>query len=264
MSVTGNGSDAARLRAAIKPRDAWWAHFVIGPLANRVVGRIAPVPWVTPNRLTLASLGVGLLAAALFAVGSWPALAVGGVLLQASFLLDCMDGQLSRFRETSSLFGSILDRTTDRVKLFGVTFGLAYGAFRIEQESLAFVLAFVYFFAEYMLELYIRAYRQLAAGAVTSAAPPSAAIRGTRQGLRLLDVPIIRLAFADRYFLVSVLTIAGHARLLLWLLAGIGLVQVVLRPVYYALHLRCDLGHWPWQDERRHTLAERTVEPPEP
>lgn len=42
-------NDLGRLRAAIKTRDVWWARFVVGPLANRVVGWIEPLPFVTPN-----------------------------------------------------------------------------------------------------------------------------------------------------------------------------------------------------------------------
>ena len=250
-------AETARLRTAIKPRDAWWAHWVIGPLANRVVGAIAPVTWVTPNRVTVASLAVGLVATAAFARGTPAALAAGGVILQLSFLLDCVDGQLSRYRGTSSLYGAILDQMCDRWKLFAVVLGLAVGLWRVEGTMTGFALGLVYFFAEYMLEVYVRNYRRLAEGAVSGTAEPGSAVRLVRDVLRTLDLPLVRLAFADRYFLVSAFTIVGAAGPLLWLLAGLGTLQVLLRPIYYACHFRTENGTWPWNDERRHTLEDR-------
>jgi phosphatidylglycerophosphate synthase len=249
-------SDLGRLRAAIKTRDAWWARDVVGPLANRVVGWIEPLPFVTPNRVTLASLAVGLVAAALIAEGRQPALALGGIVLQISFLLDCVDGQLSRFRDSSSLFGAILDRLCDRVKLFGVVLGLAYGLFRVTQDCTPLFLGFGYFFCEYMIEVYVQSYRRFEADATPRGSGESRAVAAAVAPLRILDLPLIQLGFADRYLLVSCFTVAGATHLLLWLLIFLGILHLVLRPVYYVLSLRLRFGDWPWNDERRHRLGE--------
>jgi len=249
-------SERTRLTAAIKPRDAWWARWVIGPLANRVVARLAPYPWITPNRLTLISLAVGIAAGLLFAVGGQPALAVGGLTLQLSFLFDCADGQLARFRGSSSVFGAILDRICDRVKLFAVLLGLAYGSFRVTGEAEPLVLGFAYFFSDYMVETYIRTYRRFEADAAPRPGADSRMARGFLSALRFLDLPIVRLGFADRYFLVSAFTIVGAALPLLRLLCLLGALQLVLRPVYSVLALRLRFGDWPWNDARRHHLGQ--------
>lgn len=89
------------------------------------------------------------MASALIAQGRQPALALGGIVLQISFLLDCVDGQLSRFRDSSSLFGAILDHLCDRVKLFSVVLGLAYGLYRVTQDRNPLFLGFGYFVCEY-------------------------------------------------------------------------------------------------------------------
>ncbi|MGH7859275.1 MAG: CDP-alcohol phosphatidyltransferase family protein [Candidatus Binatia bacterium] len=248
--------ETARLRAAIKARDVWWARLVIGPLANRLVGRLARYPWVTPNRLTVSSLIVGLVAAALFAVGRQPALAVGGIVLQVSFLLDCSDGQLSRFRGSSSLFGAILDRLSDRLKVFASAFALAVGAFRQTGDPTPFVLALVFLFSESMVEHYTQTYRRLSDGAAARSDAEPGLTSVAVALLRVLDLPVVRLGFADGYFLMSAFALAGAILPLLWLLAALGSLQVVLRPLYAVAAFRSRFGYWPWNDERSHRLGQ--------
>jgi phosphatidylglycerophosphate synthase len=252
-SATGTGE---RLRAAVKKRDAWWAHWVVGPLANRIVGAVAPYGAVTPNRVTLVSLLVGMAAAFCFAVGTPAALRIGAIVLQASFVLDCVDGQLARFRGESTLFGAALDKLCDRVKLFAVTFALAAGLARSTGDAGWFVPALVYFFAESMIEQYVTVYRKLEEGAVSRAGPASRAAEAAFAALRALDLPIVRLGFADRYFLISALTLAAASGACLKALVALGLLQVTLRPVYYAAAYRSRFGVWPWNDERAHRLGE--------
>nr|WP_300982988.1 CDP-alcohol phosphatidyltransferase family protein [Roseicyclus sp.] len=51
------------------------------------------------------------------------------VLIQISHVLDCMDGQMARYRKVSSPFGSYLDRLTDQVQVtlwFGAVGYAAY------------------------------------------------------------------------------------------------------------------------------------------
>jgi len=245
----------SRLKSAIKTRDAWWARLIIGPLANRVVARLADTR-ISPNQVTLTSLGVGVVAAALFADGRWPSLAAGGLLVQLSFLLDCVDGQLARYRASSNLFGSILDRVCDRLKLFAVVFGLSVGLYRTSGDATALAVGFGYFFCEYMVELYVTSHRRFVAHAPRKPDAASRAVAAALLPLRALDLPIVQLGFADRYFLVSAFTIAGAVRSLLWLLLALGLLQLLLRPVYSILSVRLELGHWPWNDERKHALGQ--------
>lgn len=62
------------------------------------------------NAVTAGMIVVGLLASALIAVpGPLPALA-GALLIQLYLLLDCVDGEVARWRSTESLYGIYLDR----------------------------------------------------------------------------------------------------------------------------------------------------------
>jgi phosphatidylglycerophosphate synthase len=68
-----------------------------------------------------------VLAAGAFASGFWPLLVVGAVLLQLSFVLDCLDGQLARHRGASSRFGAWLDYMTDSLEDVVLVAGIAIG-----------------------------------------------------------------------------------------------------------------------------------------
>src|SRR3954447_14034861 len=89
-------------RRTSKPRDILWNRFVARPLAAVALVPLARTS-VTPNQVTLATLVVFAGGAAVMALGrAWSALIVGAVLLEISYVLDCVDGQLARWKGTSS------------------------------------------------------------------------------------------------------------------------------------------------------------------
>ena len=86
--------------------------YVHRPLAYLLARLLLPTP-ISPNWVTLASMGVGLSSAALIVSTrphhfQWAALCA---FLSAVF--DCADGQLARMRKTSSVLGRMLDGTAD-------------------------------------------------------------------------------------------------------------------------------------------------------
>jgi phosphatidylglycerophosphate synthase len=122
-----------RLARATKSDDDLWATLV----ARRLSRRLTPVAirmGATPNQVTALSFLVALVAAACFAgirlggsAGLWFGVA-GAVALQVSFVLDCVDGEIARYRRAFSPLGAWLDASTDRVKEFACYAGLALGA----------------------------------------------------------------------------------------------------------------------------------------
>lgn len=76
---------------------------------------------VSPAFLTLTGLGVGLLAALIAALGyPWPALGMWLV----NRLIDGLDGELARFRDTQSDFGGYLDIMADLCVYAALPIGL--------------------------------------------------------------------------------------------------------------------------------------------
>ena len=119
--------DATRFARATKAEDGFVATFLSRPL-SRLMTPTALRLGLTPNQVTVASVVVGLGAAALFAVGRPAALVAGAVLLQLSLVLDCVDGDVARYTRRFSPLGAWLDASTDRLKEFACYAGLAWGA----------------------------------------------------------------------------------------------------------------------------------------
>lgn len=93
-----------------KSLDAIWTRIAIDPVADRLAGWLRRFDRITPNRVTVLA---GLLALAAAAAFLWGWYALGGVLFQLRFLVDCVDGRLARLRGTTSSWGAALDVFVD-------------------------------------------------------------------------------------------------------------------------------------------------------
>ncbi len=119
--------EKVRLRTAVKARDGFFTTFCISPY-SRYIARWCARRGLTPNQVTTASLLTALIAAGCAATGTRPGFVAAGVLLIASFVLDCTDGQLARYSLQYSTLGAWLDATFDRAKEYAYYAGLALGA----------------------------------------------------------------------------------------------------------------------------------------
>lgn len=109
--------------------DGWWSSFVTSPLAILLNWVIVDVRWITPNRITSISFIVALLASTLILLGTRSAFVGAALLINASHVLDCMDGQMARYRVVSSRFGSYFDKVADQIKVFLWFGAMAYVSF---------------------------------------------------------------------------------------------------------------------------------------
>ncbi len=131
-----------------RARDSWWTVGMVDPLAVRLVRLIANHTSITPNQLTVASMFMGLGAAACFAVGIWPLLIAGAVLYYLCFLLDCMDGKLARLTDRESLFGSWMDYIFDRFRVLVCAIALMGGQYVLTGRVVFVWLALAVVFAD--------------------------------------------------------------------------------------------------------------------
>jgi len=106
----------------VKGRDCWWTVFVVDPIAGPLVGLLRNVRAATPNRLTALSVVLAGFAAAAFARGD---LVAGGLLFQASFVVDCMDGKLATASRSRDPHGGYVDAIGDTVRFVACTAALA-------------------------------------------------------------------------------------------------------------------------------------------
>ncbi|MGX1545791.1 DUF5941 domain-containing protein [Streptomyces adustus] len=129
QAVAAVDDEAVRLKSAVKARDGFFTTFCISPY-SRYIARWCARRGLTPNQVTTASLLTALIAAGSAATGTRAGFVAAGVLLIASFVLDCTDGQLARYSLQYSTLGAWLDATFDRAKEYAYYAGLALGAAR--------------------------------------------------------------------------------------------------------------------------------------
>ncbi|MFC9503204.1 DUF5941 domain-containing protein [Streptomyces sp. NPDC057002] len=129
QDLTSVDDEAVRLKSAVKSRDGFFTTYCISPY-SRYIARWCARRGLTPNQVTTASLLTALIAAACAATGTRGGFVAAGVLLIASFVLDCVDGQIARYSLQYSTLGAWLDATFDRAKEYAYYAGLALGAAR--------------------------------------------------------------------------------------------------------------------------------------
>ena len=114
-----------------KVPDLFWNRFVCRPLAAVLVNAVKATS-VTPNQITLASFAAGMVSAVLLSVlpGYW-GLLTAVLVYQSSYVLDCADGMLARWRGIASPAGHLLDFLMDELKAFAI---LAAAAVRLHFE----------------------------------------------------------------------------------------------------------------------------------
>jgi phosphatidylglycerophosphate synthase len=132
MSFLTEAGDA--YRRTRKPKDIFWNRFVARPAAAILLVPLQRSP-VTPNQITLASLVVFIAAGILLvAVPGWHGLLIGVAVIELSYVLDCVDGQLARLRGTSSVVGAHLDFLMDELKAFVLVAATGIRLWRTEGE----------------------------------------------------------------------------------------------------------------------------------
>jgi phosphatidylglycerophosphate synthase len=109
----------------LKPVDAWWTVLAIDPLAVRLVWLCVRLPVrVSPGFVTAISLVFGLSAGYFFWIQAY---VWGALFYEISFLLDCVDGKLSRLEGSSSPLGAFWDGVAGELTYLVCVIGLGAG-----------------------------------------------------------------------------------------------------------------------------------------
>ena len=133
----------SRLWATKTRDDEWWSSFVTAPLAILVNYAVVDIRWLTPNLITLVSLVTAVVSAVFIVTGGTAGFLIAAILIQSSHVFDCMDGQMARYRETTSASGSFFDRATDQIQV-ALWFGaVGYAAYDQSANVLPILLAFI-------------------------------------------------------------------------------------------------------------------------
>ena len=182
-------SAAEVYRKTRKVPDLFWNAYVCRPVAAVLVSAIEGTR-ITPNQITLAAVFVALgsVAVLLTVPGYW-GLVAAVVVFELSYVLDCADGMLARWRGTASPVGHLLDFLMDELKAFCLLAAVSVRLFR-EQNDVRFLLlglfGLVALASGLALTTFMRRPEVLGPLSVAAAAGGAAVVPASRSPLRLL------------------------------------------------------------------------------
>lgn len=179
---------------------------VVDRYLNRPIGRILSKVLVrtpiSPNAVSILSIGIGVASAWFFTTGEF---VLGAVILQLSAIIDCVDGDLARALFKQSRVGKWLDLAGDQIVHFSVFAAIGFGVARTNPAVPAITLGMSAALGVFIcFPIIVRTLRL------------PVAERG-----RLLNKLIDAAANRDFSILLLVLALAGKMELFLWM-AGIG------------------------------------------
>lgn len=100
--------------------------YINDPIAKQIVRFLKNTP-ITPNQVTCFSVLVGFASGYVFSFASRLDMILGGLLLEITLVLDCVDGQLARAKGMASHWGRLIDGIAGYFAYIAVVVGLIKG-----------------------------------------------------------------------------------------------------------------------------------------
>lgn len=140
----------------------WWYEIILRSLTVRMTWLFANFTRFTPNQITIISFIFGILSAYSFLKGTYYYLVIGAMLLELSYILDCIDGRIARLKGMKSKFGAYLDIASDITKYSIITLSLTYGQYLLTGDISIILYGYVFMFLElvFLANMYIIPYHQ--------------------------------------------------------------------------------------------------------
>lgn len=229
-----------QLKKTFKPREEWWSRVFATPIANLILYGIADWSFITPNRLTISSFVLTVLTAILILFGSSQNLFIAGIILQIAYIIDCMDGQLARYRQTASKIGSFLDKLSDYIGFPIILLGLTINAHGLYGSStLPSILGILsVFFIGYLSYLKNLSWKELSI-------PPWSVLSG--KGFLQRNLRFFLFEEAQWYLIVSVCLILSSSMAALIIIAltqGILAIVQTMRVFIEAYNSQRNSKYW--------------------
>ncbi len=120
------------------------------PLSRWITKYLIRTP-ATPNLISFVSWLLSCMAAILFAVGGYPALALGGLIAQFASVIDGCDGEVARLKHSASQSGGWFDAILDRYADAFLLFGLTWHVFSANNTQLSLVIGFAAIIGSFMI-----------------------------------------------------------------------------------------------------------------
>jgi phosphatidylglycerophosphate synthase len=123
-----------------KVPDLFWNMYVCRPIAAVLVDLLKDTR-ITPNQITLSAVVVAVASAVILLVlPGYAGLVLAISVYQVSYVLDCCDGMLARWRGIQSTPGHLLDFLMDEIKAFVILGAVAVRLFHEHGDDPRFLL----------------------------------------------------------------------------------------------------------------------------
>lgn len=108
-----------------KIETVWYAKYVVRPFSIYITKILLYTP-ITANQVSFLGMIVGVCGAFAIGYGTFRSGVVGVILLQISYLLDCIDGEIARYHKQTSVNGIFIDFLGHRVLIPLIFLGTAF------------------------------------------------------------------------------------------------------------------------------------------
>jgi CDP-L-myo-inositol myo-inositolphosphotransferase len=117
-------------RLSGKGEDGFVSRLINRPVSTRISAWLSSTR-ITPNQITVVSFVLALVGAVLLAIGTAALTLAGGLVVQASSVLDGCDGEIARLKRRATRRGAWLDTILDRYADSAVTLAITLAAARL-------------------------------------------------------------------------------------------------------------------------------------
>jgi len=117
----------------------WYAKYLIRHISIRVTRLLLPTG-ISANQATLIFLISGVLGAILLGIGDLSYSIFGLLLIQFSYVFDCVDGEIARYKKQSSVNGVFIDSIGHEILTPAIFLAMTFFVFNNTQQIFMLVL----------------------------------------------------------------------------------------------------------------------------
>lgn len=193
---------------------------------------------ITANQVTLLWILLGVASGILFAFGNYWYSIIAALLINLGAWLDCVDGEVARYRGTSSSLGQYLDQLGHVIVHPTLFMGIAYGVYNNNFHN---PIIFIFGCSAFLFFSLIPKYMSLSVSHVLQAHGEGGA-KKTKGVVKQPQPTEIKIPNLLRKIVVAIYLVSSSSIVLLWLLVAAALNSTHLFLIIFGILLPCYWG----------------------
>ena len=143
-------AEAVLLDSLTKPTDGVVSRHINRRISRKISSLLSKTE-ISPNQISFTAFLLGLFSGLLFSQGTSLSSILGGVLAQATSVIDGCDGEIARLRFKASSYGAWFDAVLDRYADAFITLGMTYGAWSSTGNQWALLIGSIALIGSYSI-----------------------------------------------------------------------------------------------------------------